>query len=180
MAVYDHPVSPVPEETTAYCLECGYVLRGLPDQRCPECGRDFDPAQPDTYTTTPRPTRTVPFGLALAVAVYPVVPIGLILATWVSARAALGHALRPELDDPTTIAGATRFLFDAAQVAFIGLLFYIPIVPLVLIAYLLFGRDANRARRTLLLLTVYALLFGGSCLGARTDMAASILPQFFD
>jgi hypothetical protein len=26
-----------------YCLGCGYSLRGLEQQRCPECGRSFDP-----------------------------------------------------------------------------------------------------------------------------------------
>ncbi len=28
----------------ARCLGCGYLLRGLPAPRCPECGRSFDPA----------------------------------------------------------------------------------------------------------------------------------------
>jgi hypothetical protein len=26
------------------CLGCGYLLYGLPEPRCPECGRAFDPA----------------------------------------------------------------------------------------------------------------------------------------
>jgi hypothetical protein len=25
------------------CIACGYSLRGLPEPRCPECGRPFDP-----------------------------------------------------------------------------------------------------------------------------------------
>jgi hypothetical protein len=33
---------PVPKE--ALCLGCNYPLRGLPENRCPECGLDFDPA----------------------------------------------------------------------------------------------------------------------------------------
>jgi rRNA maturation protein Nop10 len=37
----------VPE--SARCLGCGYALRGLPDDNCPECGRAFDPADPSTY-----------------------------------------------------------------------------------------------------------------------------------
>jgi hypothetical protein len=28
--------------TDARCLECGYALRGLTGDRCPECGREFD------------------------------------------------------------------------------------------------------------------------------------------
>ncbi|MEW6252845.1 MAG: hypothetical protein AB1716_19585 [Planctomycetota bacterium] len=31
------------------CLGCGYILDGLPEPRCPECGRGFDPQEPGTY-----------------------------------------------------------------------------------------------------------------------------------
>jgi hypothetical protein len=34
----------------AFCLECSYSLRGLAENRCPECGRAFDPDDPGTYT----------------------------------------------------------------------------------------------------------------------------------
>ncbi len=34
-----------------YCYECGYALRGLEDQRCPECGGIFDPSDHHTVTT---------------------------------------------------------------------------------------------------------------------------------
>jgi hypothetical protein len=37
------------------CLGCGYILDGLPEPRCPECGRGFDPSRPSTYTTGPAP-----------------------------------------------------------------------------------------------------------------------------
>jgi hypothetical protein len=30
------------------CIACGYALRGLPQPRCPECGRWFDPCEPRT------------------------------------------------------------------------------------------------------------------------------------
>src|SRR5690349_18712264 len=33
----------------ARCLGCGYCLRGLHTQQCPECGREFDPSDPRTY-----------------------------------------------------------------------------------------------------------------------------------
>jgi hypothetical protein len=33
----------------ARCLKCGYLLRGLPHNECPECGQAFDPADPRTY-----------------------------------------------------------------------------------------------------------------------------------
>ena len=29
-------------EPTLYCLECGYNLTGLTENRCPECGEDFN------------------------------------------------------------------------------------------------------------------------------------------
>jgi hypothetical protein len=35
------------------CLRCNYVLAGLPEPRCPECGLDFNPSDPTTYTTKP-------------------------------------------------------------------------------------------------------------------------------
>lgn len=31
------------------CLGCGYILDGLPEPRCPECGRGFDPGDWQTY-----------------------------------------------------------------------------------------------------------------------------------
>ena len=31
------------------CLGCGYILDGLPEPRCPECGRGFDPKDDTTY-----------------------------------------------------------------------------------------------------------------------------------
>ena len=43
----DPASTPVPEQ--AVCLGCGYRLRGLPSQVCPECGRWFDPNDPSTY-----------------------------------------------------------------------------------------------------------------------------------
>jgi hypothetical protein len=30
------------------CRTCGYPLKGLPERRCPECGRSFDPYDPAT------------------------------------------------------------------------------------------------------------------------------------
>lgn len=31
------------------CLQCGYDLRGLSSERCPECGRPFDASVPETF-----------------------------------------------------------------------------------------------------------------------------------
>jgi hypothetical protein len=35
----------------ALCIACNYPLRGLSSTRCPECGREFDPADPWTMET---------------------------------------------------------------------------------------------------------------------------------
>lgn len=32
------------------CLGCAYILDHLPENRCPECGRAFDPEDPATFT----------------------------------------------------------------------------------------------------------------------------------
>jgi len=37
-----------------YCLSCGYVLLGLSEGRCPECGRPFDPDNVCTFRRFPR------------------------------------------------------------------------------------------------------------------------------
>ncbi len=36
------------------CLTCSYILKGLAEHRCPECGRTFDPGDPTTYVTAMR------------------------------------------------------------------------------------------------------------------------------
>ena len=35
------------------CLGCAYILDYLPENRCPECGRTFDPDDPLTFTGGP-------------------------------------------------------------------------------------------------------------------------------
>jgi Kef-type K+ transport system membrane component KefB len=37
-----------------FCRQCLYVLDGLPANRCPECGREFDPSHPETYLLQPK------------------------------------------------------------------------------------------------------------------------------
>lgn len=39
----------VSETDPKRCLGCAYILEGLPEHRCPECGRGFDPDNPRTY-----------------------------------------------------------------------------------------------------------------------------------
>ncbi len=49
--------APVPPDFHGFCLRCYYDLRGLPEPRCPECGRLFNPADPRTYSPTPSAER---------------------------------------------------------------------------------------------------------------------------
>ncbi len=38
-----------------FCRKCGYALVGLPSNRCPECGHEFNPANHKTFRTHPPP-----------------------------------------------------------------------------------------------------------------------------
>jgi hypothetical protein len=37
-------------EPSRYCIRCFYPLNQLEGNQCPECGREFDPANPKTYS----------------------------------------------------------------------------------------------------------------------------------
>ena len=43
-----------PTKPSMYCRHCGYVLDGLGNARCPECGCGFDADNPRSYRKTPR------------------------------------------------------------------------------------------------------------------------------
>jgi len=55
---------------TWYCLGCGYIIDHLPEKRCPECGREFDLSDPETYWIRPTNARrdVVRCGLKAALA----------------------------------------------------------------------------------------------------------------
>lgn len=42
----------------ACCRSCAYLLRGLTQPACPECGQAFDPADPSTYAISQRARRS--------------------------------------------------------------------------------------------------------------------------
>lgn len=54
------------DEPTMYCRECSYVLDALPENRCPECGKSFDPQNPGTF----RRAAVVPRRLTIIIAMY--------------------------------------------------------------------------------------------------------------
>ncbi len=41
-------------ERSMYCRSCGYMLIGLPENRCPECWCPFDPQDVRTYRRYPK------------------------------------------------------------------------------------------------------------------------------
>ncbi|UCE58869.1 MAG: hypothetical protein JSU63_15685 [Phycisphaerales bacterium] len=45
---------PIPD--AAVCIQCSYLLRGLENPRCPECGQSFDPDDPPTYVVYTMPS----------------------------------------------------------------------------------------------------------------------------
>ncbi len=51
----------VQDSQTPRCLGCDYPLLSLPENRCPECGRSFDPADPRTMRTSGSPGKVVQF-----------------------------------------------------------------------------------------------------------------------
>ncbi len=42
-------------EPSRYCLKCRYCINFLVQNKCPECGRVFDPADSKTFSQWPRP-----------------------------------------------------------------------------------------------------------------------------
>jgi hypothetical protein len=94
------------------CLGCGYILDGLPEPRCPECARGFDPADPKSYLArqrSGRPLKIVAYSGA-AVLVY-----GRI-AVYLSGDVSAG-------DPPESLMCASMIVFPAmvAEIAVLGI-----------------------------------------------------------
>lgn len=66
------------EEPTKYCWGCSYALVGLGENRCPECGRRFDPGSPRTFSPRPIAKKRA----AVIVAIY-LLPLPISLIWWV-------------------------------------------------------------------------------------------------
>lgn len=69
-----------PAKATCYCLSCEYVLDGLSEYRCPECGRRFDPDDANTYWDGQR--RSLPDRIARAAGRAVVSPPFVVLLMW--------------------------------------------------------------------------------------------------
>ncbi len=67
----------------ARCLICGYILYGLPEPVCPECGRAFDPSDESTFDTRPpswrrKRMKRVAIALAIIALLFIFVPRGIL------------------------------------------------------------------------------------------------------
>lgn len=140
-----------------YCLTCDYDLRALPEHRCPECGRAFDPSRPDTFARKPPPAPGFPMWAAVAVASYPLVVLTLFLTTWIAAAVKVGGA--PWSHDPRWTGDYVLLLYMASMLSLAGLVPYMPACVAVLIAYAFAGRDAKRGRRVALLVVLSIAAF---------------------
>jgi len=85
------------------CLGCGHILDHLPEPRCPECGREFNPDNPRTFSSCQRTRRRWLRPAGLILAAWPLVALAAIYANWISAWITLGHRPRSSLDDPFMI-----------------------------------------------------------------------------
>lgn len=155
-----------------YCRHCGYALYGLMDRRCPECGGGFNAHDPATFATSPERLARPPLWPLVVTVFYPIVTIVLVWSAWAAARSALGHAPQPAQEPATALTGRAGVCCTAARFAVLGFVVYVPLFPLGLIGYLLFGRGSARLRRTLVLLLSYTALVAGSFVFIRSHATA--------
>jgi len=76
---------------TMFCLTCKYALIGLPEPRCPECGREFQPDDPTSYSDGQDSRwlrKALRYGLRAATTPFLVIPF-----MWVSPALPLGAAI---------------------------------------------------------------------------------------
>ena len=174
----DRNNGPHSDDFRTYCLDCGYDLHGLLEARCPECGRAFDPRDPHSSASSPHPHRYLRFRWLFVGVFYPLLVFVLIYATWCVAGAHLGHPPRPNIDDPKSIPGLVASLYAASRAALLGFVVYVPLFPIVLIGYVLFGRPGPRMERSLVLLIIYIGML--SLTWAVVRDSPTVLNWYFD
>lgn len=92
------------------CKRCGYDLQGLPENRCPECGAAFDPAERERilariHSPPPKPKRRW-------VAVLIVINLALAVAAGIVAYGQASRAKSGRAAGPTTPPGSTTSQSD--------------------------------------------------------------------
>jgi len=106
-----------------FCLTCGYDLSKSARGPCPECGREFDPADAGSWRPCAR-TNVRWFALGALLfcpgRLWPALGIGFAYAL---AWAVLGHRPRPSQDDPKTLSAANDVMH---WLVIIGMLMSLP------------------------------------------------------
>lgn len=77
------------------CLGCGYILDHLPEPRCPECGRGFDPDDPATYGPRPKDGWVLFWRVQLTVYLMVIVVVVVFYASLLFARPSRGEFVEP-------------------------------------------------------------------------------------
>ena len=109
------------------CLTCDYDLRGLSENRCPECGREFDPADATTFKECqPAPDRPFYVGAFMTIGVVVLVVGGFFIisgngydfsipavAGWIFAVGLLAGFVRAHTVDMLVSAGVLALFFCA-------------------------------------------------------------------
>ncbi len=126
------------------CLDCDYQLDGLEQARCPECGRAFDPDDEETFASYGRSSPL--FWTAVVILCFPVIAIGLMLASWLAAWATLGHPPRAWIDDPKEISPLVTSLSGYAVDACGWMGMYMLAAPVVAAGYWAIDKRRNRHR----------------------------------
>lgn len=97
---------PIPAADDLFCLSCGYELRGIDSERCPECGRAIDRTQGSSRIPWLHRRR-----------------LGRVRAYWRTTRLALSPArLSEEMGHPVDLKQAKRFRLVTVMLAFLPLL----------------------------------------------------------
>jgi len=71
-----------PLASKSLCLHCNYPLQSLSEHRCPECGRAFDPNDPETMNVTRRPVGALTRRIVRGLPVWPVNVAAVVLIGW--------------------------------------------------------------------------------------------------
>lgn len=89
------------------CLTCGYILDRLPEARCPECGRGFDPGDPATYVVVGRTAKALLYDAWIAAVLAAFGP-GTLLVAWLTGSFPVGNILSVSM-----VAVSPHLLFGA-------------------------------------------------------------------
>jgi hypothetical protein len=108
----------IPASEAMHRVRCDYDLQGVAAGACPECGRAFDPANPETWSASPafkrRRLERAAIVIGCLAAPGPLWTAWLIGLEYLAARAWLGREPRMYWDNPYQLGPLVRVLHGAA------------------------------------------------------------------